>query len=83
MNLFRKILHTNLTVSDTSQEARRMGGTKAARIKINYKDKDKEFAFRQFFGAKVEIKRGGKGRQVVINFYSDEELDEMVKKIKK
>lgn len=83
MNLFRKILRSSLSVSDTSQEARRMGGTKAARIKINYKDKDKEFAFRQFFSAKVEIKRTGKGGQVIIDFYSDEELDEMAKKVRR
>lgn len=82
MTLFRKILHSELSVGDTSQEARRMGGTKEARIKINYKDKDKEFALRQFFGAKVEIKRKGKGGQVIIDFYSDEELDEIIKKIK-
>lgn len=81
--LFRKISHANMSVADTMKETRRMGGTKQARIKINYADKDKEFAFREFFGTKVEIKRKGKGGQVIINFYSDEELEEMVNKIKK
>jgi len=60
-----------------------MGGTKQARIKINYADKDKEFAFREFFGTKAEVKRKGKGGLVIINFYSDEELNEMVAKIRK
>lgn len=83
LTLFRKILHTNLSVDHTSQEARRMGGTKAARIKINYRDKDKEFALREFFGAKVEIKRKGKGGQIVIDFYSDDELEELIGKVKK
>ncbi|HLD34644.1 MAG TPA: ParB/RepB/Spo0J family partition protein, partial [Patescibacteria group bacterium] len=55
MALFRKILHNDLSVSDTNKEAKVMGGTKAARIKINYADKDKEFALREFFGAKAEI----------------------------
>ena len=60
MTLFRKILNNNLTVSDTSKEARHLGGTKHAKIKINYKDKDKEFAFREFFGTKVEVRRNKK-----------------------
>jgi ParB family transcriptional regulator, chromosome partitioning protein len=82
MSLFRKIIHNELSVSDTNKESRRMGGTKSSRIKINYKDKDKEFAFREFFGAKTEIKRKGKGGQILLEFYSDDELNEMVKKIK-
>lgn len=82
LNLFRKILHQNLNVADTDKASKHMGGTKAARIKINYKDKDKEFAFREFFGAKVEIKRRGQGGQIVMDFFTDDELDEMVEKIK-
>jgi len=82
MMLFRKIIHNNLSVYDTIQEARRMGGTKRARIKINYADKDKELSLREFFGTKIEIKRRGKGGQIVIDFYSDEELEEIVNKVK-
>ena len=81
--LFNKILHNNLTVKDTFSETQRMGGTKQARIKINYIDKDKEFAFREFFNTKVEIKRKGAGGKVIIDFYSNEELSEMAEKIKK
>jgi ParB family chromosome partitioning protein len=83
MALFRKILHNNLSVRETSKESRRMGGTKAARIKINYEDKDKEFALREFFGTKAEIKRKGKGGKIIIDFYSNDELGEIMKKIKK
>ncbi len=85
-SLFRKIVHSGLTVDDTVLEARRMGGTKQARVKINYTDKDKEFAFREFFGSKVEIKRKarrGGGGQIIIDFYSDEELEEMTSRVKK
>jgi ParB family chromosome partitioning protein len=81
--LYKKILLNKMTVDDAIKETRVMGGTKQARIKINYADKDKEFAFRQFFGTKAEIKRKGKGGEVIIYFYSDEELGEMVEKIKK
>lgn len=81
MALFRKIIHSGITVADAMDEARRMGGTKHAKIKINYADKDKEFAFREFFKTKVEVKRKGRGGQIIIDFYSDEELAEMMKKI--
>ena len=80
--LFKKILLNKMTVDDSLKETRAMGGTKQARIKINYADKDKEFAFRQFFGTKAEVKRKGKGGEIIIYFYSDEELGEIVAKIK-
>lgn len=79
--LFRKILRNNLTVADTDKEAKRMGGTKMARVKINYADKDKEFAVREFFGARAEIKRKGHGGQIIISFYNDEELEEIIRKV--
>lgn len=80
--LFKKITRGGLSVDGCVKEARVMGGTKSARIKINYGDKDKEFAFREFFGTKVEVKRKGKGGQIIIDFYSDDELAEIVKKVK-
>jgi len=83
MSLFRKILHGGLSVKDASNEARRMGGTKKAKIQINYEDKDKEFALREFFGAKAEVKRKAKGGgQIVVSFYSDDELREIMDKVK-
>lgn len=82
MALFKKIIRGDLSVDNCVKEARVMGGTKAARIKINYGDKDKEFAFREFFGAKVEVKRKGNGGQIIIDFYSDDELREIVDKVK-
>lgn len=81
--LFRKIVNTGLTSEDAHLESRRMGGTVRARIKINYQDKDKEFALRQALGTKVEIKRKTKGGQIIIDFYSDDELSSIVEKVKK
>ena len=80
--LFKKIIHNHLSIEDVIKEIRRIGGTKAARIKINYADKDKEFALREFFSTKVEIRRKGKGGQIIIDFFSDEELEEMIGKVK-
>lgn len=82
MNFFRKIVNNKMTVAETDFELKKTGGTKNARVKINYEDKDKEFVFREFFGAKIEIKRKGRGGQIIINFFSDDELDEIVKKVK-
>ena len=83
MTLFRRILHNNLTVRDTNEEVRRLGGTKMARIKINYEDKEKEFALREFFGTKAYIRRKGKGGEIVVEFYDDDGLEEMVEKVRR
>jgi len=83
MTLFRKIVHAGLSADAAHEESRRMGGTKMARVQINYQDKDKEFALREFFGGKVEIKRKVKGGEITIYFYSDDELDAIIGKVKK
>lgn len=80
--LFKKILRNNLTVRDTDKEAKKMGGTKQARVKIDYADKDRELAFREFFGAKVELRRRGDGGQITISFFSDEELEGIMGKVR-
>jgi ParB family transcriptional regulator, chromosome partitioning protein len=83
MNLYRKIVHGGMSVADTTQETKLMGGTKQARVKINYQDKDKEFAIREALGARVEIKRKSKGGEIIILFYDDEELESIIEKMGK
>ena len=83
MALYRKIIRNNLTVDGAIKESRQMGGTKHARIKINYEDKDKEFAFREFFGSRIEVKRKGRGGEIKIYFSDDDELSEIVSKVRK
>lgn len=80
--LFNRVRKRKLTVDDTLLEARRMGGTKQARVLINHTDKDKEMRLRQFFGAKANIKRVRAGGQIIIHFTSEEELGEIMKKVK-
>lgn len=79
--LFGRIKSRHLRVDDTLLEARRMGGTKQARVQINYQDKDKEMRLREFFGAKSEIKRVRKGGQIIVRFNNEEELQEIMKKV--
>jgi ParB family chromosome partitioning protein len=81
INLLRKILRQNMTVADTDKEIKRLGGTKAAKQK-DYLDKAREDELSHYFGTKVEIKRQGRGGKIVIDFYSEEELGEITKKIK-
>jgi ParB family chromosome partitioning protein len=83
MALYRKITHSGLTVADTAKETRAMGGTKQSRVKINYQDKDKEFALREALGARVEIKRKAKGGEIIIYYFDDEELVNIINKVQK
>jgi ParB family transcriptional regulator, chromosome partitioning protein len=82
MSLFRKILNNKMSVSETNTAIKKSGGTKMARNEINYKDKEKEFRLREFFGAKASIKRKGKGGKIFIIFNSDDELNEIIAKVK-
>jgi ParB family chromosome partitioning protein len=82
LNVFRKIVNGDLSVRGASQEIRKIGGTKNARIKDNNADKLKEEKLRNLLATKVEIKRTQKGGKIIIDFYSDGELDKILKKIK-
>lgn len=81
LSMLGKILRQNLTVAQTDKEIKRLGGTKAAKIK-DYFDRAKEEELGEYFSTKVEIKRQGKGGKLVVDFYSEEELNEIIKKIK-
>ncbi|MDD5527729.1 MAG: ParB/RepB/Spo0J family partition protein [Patescibacteria group bacterium] len=82
LKVFRKILQNGWTVRETGDQVRKIGGTKESRIKDDPADRAREAAFRSYFGAKTEIKRANRGGRVIIDFYSDDELAEMVAKIK-
>jgi ParB family transcriptional regulator, chromosome partitioning protein len=82
LEVFRKILQNKWTVKETSKQLRALGGTKESRIKEDPTDRVREAAFRSFFGSKTEIKRANRGGKIIIDFYSDDDLVEMTKKIK-
>jgi ParB family transcriptional regulator, chromosome partitioning protein len=81
LNMLKKILRQNLTVAETDKEIKRIGGTKAAKPK-DYFDRAKEEELGEFFSTKVEIKRQGRGGKLIIDFNSEEELNQIIKKIK-
>jgi len=80
LNVFRKILRQNLTVADTNRLIRRLGGTKEARVKDNTL-LDKEHRLAKALGTRVTIERKLSGGRIIIDFYSDEELGELTKRL--
>lgn len=81
--LFRKILYEKLTVRGIETEVKKIQVKKYERgsgIDVNLKARQEAMA--RALGTKVKIKKTGLlGGQIVIDFYSEEELDEIVKKI--
>ena len=82
INVFRKIVRNNLTVAETDKEIKRLGGTKEARVK-DFADEDKEKRLAQVLNTKINIKRQGKSGKIIIDFYSEGELGDIIDKITK
>lgn len=81
INMLRKILRQNLTVAQTNREIQRLGGTKAAKTK-DYADRAREEELGEKLETKVEIRRERQGGKLIIDFYSDEELGSLIRRIK-
>ncbi len=81
INMLRKILRQNLTVAQTNREIQRLGGTKAAKMK-DYADRAREEELSEQLETRVEIRRERQGGKLIIDFYSDEELGNLIKRIK-
>ncbi len=82
INMLKKILRHNLSVLETSKEINRQGGSKATRTK-DFFDKNKEDELSSYLNTKVELKRTRKGGQIIINFFGDDNLGDIVNRIKK
>lgn len=85
INIFKKILRQNLSVSQTSSELNNLnkkGRSSSQNNKVNIVDQNKEKDLQGVLGTKVEIKRSLRGGKIMIDFYSDEELLGIIKKIK-
>jgi ParB family chromosome partitioning protein len=79
--LFKKIIANQLSVDDTKEETRKVGGTKQAPVTTSQADKVKELALSRWFGSKVSLKRAKQGGQIIIKFSDDEELGEVMRKV--
>ncbi len=81
INLFKKILRHNLSVKQTDDEISRINKKTKLAKKTNFLDEKKEKELQSVLGTKVEIKRNGKAGKLIIDFYSEEELIALIKKI--
>lgn len=80
--MLKKILRHNLTVADTDKEIKRIKGGKAKKYKDDL-DKSLEAELEALLSTKVEIKRRGRGGQLIIEFYSEGELNNLLTIMKK
>ncbi|MDD3085445.1 MAG: ParB/RepB/Spo0J family partition protein [Candidatus ainarchaeum sp.] len=81
LSIFRKIIFNNLSVRETDNLIRQSGGTKKAKINKKEKDGDWINSLRKYLNTKVDIKRSIKGGKIEISFYTDEDLNTLIKKI--
>lgn len=81
MNMLKKILRQNLTVADTGREVKRLSATGSQKAR-NYADLSQENELSEHFGTKVELRRQKRGGRIIINFYSEDELDGILKKMR-
>jgi len=82
LNFFKKILQGHLTVREAEKGIQRIKGKQ----KIESKTRDinleaKISALQEALGTKVEIKKRDQKGQIIIDFYSKEELAEIIRKI--
>ena len=80
--MFNRIVNNNLSVADANLELDYYKKNNKNKIKINnHKDNANELKLQEFFATKVKVKRQGKRGKIEIDFYSDDELNEIIKKI--
>lgn len=81
ITMLKKIIRQNLTVAQTNREIKRLSVTKPTKFK-DYSDKAREDELGEYLMTRVNIKRQGRGGKLIIDFYSEEELNVIIKKIK-
>jgi ParB family transcriptional regulator, chromosome partitioning protein len=80
---FEMIIKNNLTVRQTEDKTREVSvRTHKRNIAIDPEIKSIEDELAQMLGTKVRIKKSGGGGQIVIEYYSKEELDNILSRIK-
>ena len=80
----RTVVNLDLSVRQTEQLARKLGGVKPTakkKIRPSADVSDIERRLRASLGTKVALKHGTKGGTVTIHYYSDEELDGLLEKL--
>lgn len=86
LNFFKKILQTGISVREAEKKARKFPWLKFSEPKINLKENrslynENEARLREALSTKVKIKKHGERGEILIEFYSEEELGEIVRKV--
>jgi len=80
-DMFGKIIRGELAEDSAWEHARATGGTKEGRIRKDKYDDQRMDSFQKFFSTKTKMIRNQKGGgKIIVEFGSNEELDEMIKK---
>lgn len=78
---FRKIIQGKLTVRDAEKEVKRVQGRKSKTPSQDFITLDQEEKLREALGTKVNIEKRGQQGRIIIEYYSQEELQELLKKL--
>jgi ParB family chromosome partitioning protein len=84
LEIFRKVVQRGLSVRETERKIRPYLQIKKSDEKPEIRNlflEEKENELREKLGTKVEIRKQKEKGEIIINFYSDEELEEIVNKI--
>jgi len=81
LKFFKKLLKSDLSVRAAEGEAKKIVVRQHVRKTKDPNLISKEEELRNALGTKVAIKKSGNTGQIVIDFYSDEELQELISKI--
>jgi ParB family chromosome partitioning protein len=80
ISLFKKIIQQNLNVYDSTKMSKTYNGVNKT-VRKNYKDEAREQKLQSFFNAKTQIRRRKHGGEIIIEFYDDSDLEEILKKL--
>ena len=82
LEVLEKILNNNFSVRETEKAGKEVVVKKHIRkVSFDPEVKAREEGLQQALGTRVEIKKNGPSGQIIIKFYSDEELAEIYRKI--
>jgi ParB family chromosome partitioning protein len=81
ISLFKKITQQNLNVHDSTKVSKTYNRANKT-AKKNYKDEAREEKLQSFFNARTQIRRKKQGGEIIIEFYDDSDLEEIIKKVK-
>ena len=78
---FKKIIQAKLTVRDAEKEVKRVQGKKGKIKSQDFVILDQEEKLREALGTKVRIEKRGKKGKIIIEYYSSEDFQELLKKL--